>query len=108
MAILYQLSNVTVSKGHVLTNQDVTPPAGTVAITYDLTVGDSSNLTALEDFDAWVEYNDGTGTWREISRFHAGIGCESVGRVPMRGTALRLSASCGTRTTVSLLAQTSD
>jgi len=108
MAVLYNIQNANVNKGPVVTNQDITPPPGTVAITYDVTVGDVTNLTATEDFDAWVEYNDGTGTWREISRFHAGTGCESVGRVPMRGTALRLSATCGSRTTISLLAQTSD
>jgi hypothetical protein len=107
MAVLYNIPATTVAKGPVLTNQDVTPPLGTPAISYDVTVGDITNLIATEDFDAWVEYDDGTGVWREISRFHAGTGCESVGRVAVRGVAMRLSASCNQRTAVSVLAQTS-
>lgn len=106
MATLFAISSQPVPAGFTITNQTITPPPGTAAITYDVTVGDLAT-PAAQDVDAWVEYNDGSGTWREISRFHAGASSRSIGRVPMRGTALRLSATCGQATIISVFAETS-
>jgi hypothetical protein len=106
MAVLFDFQNAQIEPGFTIDAQPLTVPAGTVAITYAVSVGNLNNPQD-EDFSAWVEARESTGTWREISRFRATGSSESTGRIPVRGRPLRLSAACSIRTRLTLLAETS-
>jgi hypothetical protein len=107
MATLFSLANKTFHAGAILSNRQVTLPVGVVAFTYTVTIGDPTvDPPTDENATAWVECND-NGVWREISRFVATCSSASTGRVELRGSGLRVSASCGQTTLVSLTVETS-
>jgi hypothetical protein len=107
MATLLAITNRTFPAGSIVANQSVTLPAGVVAFTYTITIGDPAlDPPTPENATAWIDYFDGV-VWRELSRYVAGCSGISTGRVDLRGSRLRLSASCSQTTTASLSVETS-
>lgn len=121
MAVLFSINNKAVPVGAVITNRAITAPAGVVAVTYTITVGTPPALTgeinadgiptsepaAPEDLTIWVEWQDGK-IWRELSRFTTDTFASSTAVVTLQGRTMRVSATCGIATTVSLAVESAN
>lgn len=104
MASLFSLNNKAIPIGKILTNHVIIFPVGVVALGYTVTVGVlpvDPTQAPPEDLTVWVDYQDAAG-WHEASRFTTSSYAVSTGVLANQGTSMRISATCGIATVVSL------